>query len=291
MTRLAFVCLLLFSPVAPAQTPPSPSPAPAQSAAEPSDLQVELRTATKSNRFQVGEEIPLELLISSSTPNRYLVPCELFINRDFGYVQCPFFSQWTFTIAPGTGWVDYEKLFFGGGVRSGPSFPVPRRDLTAQPETIAYRLTDRFRFDTPGRYQLRFELQIGLDDGSTPPGAGERTSPHSVTVTRTLPLDIIPADPAWQKQIIRDGEQAYSKGRPPETNPPSSDLQHYTQATRALCILGTPEAARVLARALAQNHQEARTCLRRTRDIPAAIAELRRLLVDPDGVLTAYPAG
>src|ERR1700690_77788 len=171
MTRLAFVCLLLFSPVAPAQTPPSPSPAPAQSAAEPSDLQVELRTATKSNRFQVGEEIPLELLISSSTPNRYLVPCELFINRDFGYVQCPFFSQWTFTIAPGTGWVDYEKLFFGGGVRSGPSFPVPRRDLTAQPETIAYRLTDRFRFDTPGRYQLRFELQIGLDDGSTPPGA------------------------------------------------------------------------------------------------------------------------
>jgi hypothetical protein len=55
------------------------------SAKEPVDLKVELRSATGSNRFQLGEVIPLEVLISSSTPNRYLEPCKMFWESCFGY--------------------------------------------------------------------------------------------------------------------------------------------------------------------------------------------------------------
>lgn len=278
VVRPAFVSLLLFllTPGVFSQTPRATVPGP------PSDLRVDFRVTTGSNRFRMGEEIPLELLISSNTPNRYLKPCALFQEASFGFPQCPFFSRWTFSLAPADGWADYTKIFSGPMTVSGPMLPVPRRDLTAEPEKFPYRLTDRFRFDSPGHYRLSLEFTIGFDDETTQPGAGEHIAPHSVTVTNELDLEIVPADPAWQKQIVRDGELAYSQPRPPVTNSPSADLERYEKATRALCILGTPGAAAVLVAALAQNQQEARTCLERTRDIPAAIAELQRRLVDPE---------
>ncbi len=270
---LSLLSLFLLSAAIFAQTSPAAAPVP------PPDLRVELRSATAPNRFRLGEEIPLEVVISTTTPNRYLEPCALFREANFGSLQCPFFTRWTFSLAPADGWADYTKIFPGPMTFSGPSFAVPRRDLTAEPETFPYRLTDRFRFDRPGHYRLSLELTLGLDDETTQPGAVEHVAPHSVTVTRELDLEIVPADPSWQKQIVRDGEQAYSKPQPPVAN--SADFERYNQATRALCILGTPEAAAVLVEALAQNRQEARTCLERTRDIPAAIAELQRRLVDP----------
>ena len=276
VSRPAFVILLLVLLTAgiSAQTAPATTPA-------PPDLRVELRSATGSNIFRIGEEIPLEILISTTTPNRYLEPCALFREANFGFPQCPFFNRWTFSLSPADGWADYTKIFSGPRTFSGPSFTVPRRDLSGGQQTFPYRLTDRFRFDKPGHYHLSLELTIGLDDDTTQPGAGEHVAPHSVTLMRELDLEIIPADQAWQKQIVRDGRQAYFQPQPPVTNPSSADLEHYYKATGALCILGTPEAAAVLADALAQNHQDARTCLERTRDIPAAIAELQRRLVDP----------
>jgi hypothetical protein len=39
-------------------------------AQDPSDLQVQLRLSNGSNRFQIGEAIPLEVVLSSTTPNR-----------------------------------------------------------------------------------------------------------------------------------------------------------------------------------------------------------------------------
>jgi hypothetical protein len=46
-----------------------------------------------SNRFQLGEVIPLEVLISSSTPNRYLEPCKMFWESCFGYPQCRYVTK------------------------------------------------------------------------------------------------------------------------------------------------------------------------------------------------------
>ncbi|MGA9353715.1 MAG: hypothetical protein WBV46_08505, partial [Terriglobales bacterium] len=91
--------------------------------AEHSDLHVELRSATGSNRFQIGEVIQLEAVLSSSNPTRYLAPCALFRESNFGFPQCRFFSQWSFTITHDGGWVDLSKEFPSGPVTSGgPSF-------------------------------------------------------------------------------------------------------------------------------------------------------------------------
>jgi hypothetical protein len=47
--------------------------------------------------------LPLEVVLSSSTPKRYLEPSELFIERTFEFAQCRFFSHWSLTIMPGGG--------------------------------------------------------------------------------------------------------------------------------------------------------------------------------------------
>jgi hypothetical protein len=75
---IAFCCSPLF-----AEDPPPQAPA---------DLNIELRSATGANHFQLGEVIPLEVFISSSTPNRYLEPCKMFWESCFGYPQCRFES-------------------------------------------------------------------------------------------------------------------------------------------------------------------------------------------------------
>ncbi|MFZ3264689.1 MAG: hypothetical protein WA172_11875 [Terriglobales bacterium] len=259
-------------------------------AQEHSDLQAELRSSTGSNRFQIGEVIPLEVVLSSSTSNRYLEPCALFRESNFGFPQCRFFSKWSFTIMPESGWVDLTKEFPSGPVTSGgPSFPVPDRDLSSQPEVFSYELTKRFRFDKPGEYHVRLSLDVGLDHETTQVGlfhgpVEDLTVRRTVTVTPEAVLEIVPASPEWQREIIRNGAEAYSAPAPPNANPPSAELLRYQRATRALCNLGTPDAARALVGLLSssQQHQEIEYCLSHTPSADAAIKQMQRLLVDPD---------
>ena len=279
MIRANFEWLLLtiglfVSPVL-GQQPPAQGPA---------DLQVQFRSATGSNRFRVGEVIPVEVLVSSTTPNRYLEPCALFNETGFGFPRCRFLSQWSFAITPAGGWVDFGGPRLGGG----PAFDVPNPDVTSQPVTLSYVVTSRYRVDKPGEYRVRLSMQIGLDDETTQLSARPYPSvqPHSVSVTREIVLQIVPAEPEWQTEIVRKGEEAYASPRPPDTNPPSENLLQYRQATRALCTLGTPEAARVFARLLADGRNEVQTCLERSASRPAAIDEMRRLLVEPDIAVT-----
>lgn len=265
---------LLVSPVLGQQLP----------AQGPADLQVQFRSATGSSRFRVGEVIPVEVLVSSTTSNRYLEPCALFNETGFGFPRCRFLSQWSFAITPVGGWVDFGGPRQGGG----PAFDVPNPDLTSQPVTFSYVLTSRYRVDKPGEYRVRLSMQIGLDDETTQLSARPDPSvqPHSVSVTREIVLQIVPAEPEWQAEIVRKGEEANASPRPPDTNPPSENLLQLRQATRALCTLGTPEAARVFARLLADGRNEVQTCLERSASRPAAIDEMQRLLVEPDIAVT-----
>lgn len=265
---------LLVSPILGRQ-PPAP---------QPPDLQVQFQSATGSNRFRVGEVISLEVLVSSTTPNRYLEPCALFNETGFGYPRCRFLSQWSFGITPAGNWVD----FGGPGAHSGPTLDVPNPDLTSKPVTFPYRLTSRYRIDKPGEYRVSLSMQIGLDDETTQlsPRPDPSVHAHSVSVTREVVLQIVPAEPEWQAEIVRKGEEAYASPLPPDTDPPSENLLQYRQATRALCTLGTPEAARVFARLLADGKNEVRTCLERSASRPAAIDEMQRLLVQPDIAVT-----
>jgi hypothetical protein len=251
-------------------------------ASEPVDLQVQIRSGTGSYRFRIGEVIPIEVLLSSPMPNRYLEPCVLFRESNFGFPQCRFFSRWSFAITPETGWVDYTKEFGGPRTRGGPTFAVPPHYLTTQPVTSSYVLTNRFRFDKPGEYTIHFQLDVGADEEETKAQA----HPGGTTVTREIVLQIVPADPGWQKEIVRKGTEAWLGPSPRETDPPPQSLLDYKQARLALCTLGTPEAAGVLAKAVLSSYQEAENCLQRSPSLSAGVEEMRRLLVDPDIAVT-----
>ena len=160
----------------------------------PSDLRVELRSTSGSNRFKVSEPIELEAIFSSKAPGRYLEPCGLFgkpnIEPDepnVGFPACRFFTRWSFTIKPDNGWTDIR----GVEARGGPLFEVPNHDLSSNPASYPYMLTDAYRFDEPGEYHVTFTVTVGLDDKSTqrPPGPG--ANPHFVTLTREIVLQIV----------------------------------------------------------------------------------------------------
>ena len=249
---------------------------------EHADLQVQFRSSTGSNQFRIGEVIPVEVLLSSPTPNRYLEPCALFRESNFGFPQCRFFSLWSFAITPETGWVDYTKAFAGPRTSGGPMFEVPPHYLTTQPVTSSYIITNRFRFDKAGEYAIRLSLDVGFDDENT----RVQAHPRSTTLTRELILEIVPAEAEWQKEIVQKGAEAWFGPRPVATDPPSKSLLDYQQAKQALCTLGTAEAARVLAKAVLPADFEARNCLERSPNLSAGIEEMQRLLVDPDVAVT-----
>lgn len=159
----------------------------------PSDLRVELRSASGSNHFRVGEPIELEAVFSSKATGKYLEPCSLFgkpnIKPNFGFPLCRFFTRWSFTIKPDNGWADIRGIETYGG----PTFEVPNNDLSPNPVSYSYMLTDAYRFNEPGEYYVTFTVTVGLDDKSTqrPPGAAPGANPHFVTAKREIVLHIV----------------------------------------------------------------------------------------------------
>ena len=250
-------------------------------AAEPADLKMELRSATGSNRFQLGEVIPVEVLLSSSTANHYLEPCELFWEGCFGYPQCRFFNQWSFDVQPATGWTDVGR--HGCMEISGPTFEVKSADLTPEPKQYPYTLTTRFRFDTPGRYIVRFSLTVGLDDETNQQGTQEKpdTKHHSVSKTAELVLEIVPAGDAWKKTVLEEGMSAMRAKSPGYTNPPSPAFLASQQRVDAFCNLGTAEAAVAFAKLLSEGI-DTRGCIKINPHKEDAKTEMGRLLVEPD---------
>ena len=263
----AAFCSTLFAQNSPVQGPP--------------DLDVELRSATGSNRFQLGEVISLEVLISSRTSNRYLEPCQLFRESCFGYPRCRFATSWKIDVIPDTGWTDIG--WHGCMSMSGPGYDIKSSDLTEEPKKYSYTLTNRFRFDTPGKYTVRLSLTFGLDDetnqiGNTP---NPTVKPHSVSKAAEMVMEILPAGEKWKKGIIEQGMAAWIAPPPDHTEPPSEEYLKYQQAKDALCNLGTPEAAVALSGLLGQGI-DVTQCLKINSHKDVAEAEMRRLLVDPN---------
>jgi hypothetical protein len=177
-----------------------------------------------------------------------------------------------------------------GSVQSFARIEIPSHDLGTEPAKFTYTLNNRFRIDRPGQYTVRLSFKVGLDDESTrrAPNQPQPAQPNTVNIVREGVLQIVPARPEWQKEVIRKGYEAYSAVAPRATNPPSPEMLQYQRATLALCDLGTPEAARVLAKLFADGHGRYRIdgCLQRSPSTAAAIEEIRRLLVDPDIAVT-----
>ncbi len=255
---------------------------------ESKDLTVVLRSATGSNRFQLGEVIPVEVLLSSSTPKRYLEPCKLFWESCFGYPRCRFETDWSFDVRPGTGWTDIG--WHGCAAMNGPTSDVKSSDLTTEPKKYPYTLTTRFRFDTPGRYTVRLSLTVGLDDDTNQIRTQETPAAkhNSVRKTAELVLEIVPPTDAWKTTVLEQGMTAWTAEPPTYTSPPSPEFSKYQQAKDAFCNLGTAEAAVAFVRLLSQGI-DTRHCIEINPNKTAAETEMRRLLIDPNvGVRAIY---
>jgi hypothetical protein len=263
----AICCSPLFAQDSPAQ--------------EPADLRLELRSATGSNHFQLGEVIPLEFLISSSTPNRYLEPCKMFWESCFGYPLCRFVTHWSFDVIPSTGWTDIG--WHGCGAMGGPTIEIKSSDLTTEPKKYSYTLTSRFRFDAPGKYTVRLSMTVGLDDETNQirGSLNSTVRPNSVSKTAEIVLEITPAGDDWKKTVIEQGVTAWTARPPAYNNPPSPEYLKNRQEEEALCNLGTPDAALALVGLLSQGI-DVTHCLNINSNKDVAQTEMSRLLVAPN---------
>ena len=119
-------------------------------------------------------------------------------------------------------------------------------------------------------------------DGEPLAAIDPELKPHTVAIVREIVLQIVAPDPNWQMEVIRKGYEAYTRPSPRPTDPPSPELVQRWRDARGLCVLGTPEAARVLAGLLARGHLDIRECLEHSASAAAVIEEMQRLLIDPD---------
>jgi hypothetical protein len=270
MRRVLPVFLLLLPLLAIAQKPIA------------SDLAGELRAKDHGPTFQAGEVIALEASFTSSAPNKYLEPCELFSIRSFGYPRCRFFNSWSFSLeSPGGTWAPIKEQYPMS--RSGPMIEVPDHDLSTTPTRFTYEFTWRQHFDRPGKYTVRLTSQIALDDDSTPrrhfeTSAAQQPAPHTVPFTLDYSFTIVPSTAEWRHDVILRGVEAIeSSRRYRNQNDPGFIADG--DAINGICNLRTADAAIALARVLADGHNG--DCIATVDDRPAAASELRRLLSDP----------
>ena len=156
----------------------------------PSDLRVELRSASGSNSFKVGDPIQLEVVFSSKARGKYLEPCGLMFTHNFGLPLCRYYTKESASIKPDGGWTEAVRSETFGG----PFLEVPNDDLSSTPVSHSFLLTEYYCFERPGEYHVTLTVTVGLDDKSTqrPTGANPAAHPHFVTVTPEIVLQIMP---------------------------------------------------------------------------------------------------
>lgn len=190
--------------------------------------------ATKQREFHIGETIPLQLLFSSSVKDRYQINMAR-------YDRSGRMNYEHFSISPAEDAVDPLPTYTGsmGGLTN-------HKFLEPEPWPIKLNLNEWVRFTQPGEYRLTVVSdRVGVRDPSNAFG----TSPVSAR-SNEITLNIIAADRAWQKQVFTEAVAALNKPAPSKP----ALLEAYTagrmQAMQTLRFLGTPDAARELARRL-----------------------------------------
>jgi hypothetical protein len=238
----------------------------AQSATEtPPDVRLEVSTRGGQTTFCVGEVIPLELSFTSSTPKKYELDMA-------SYDRSGRLNAEKFTVVPADGWVDPLDLYFrawggfiGGGIR-GIGI------LSEQPSMIHEALNEWIRFDKPGVY--------GVTVRSTRVRPAERslTRNEVPVVSNELRLTITNATPEWQADTLAEA-QAVLKSSTPNRPGSAGTAEHRQEAVNTIRYLGTPEAARVMARLQEPAY---RFGLAASPSRASGLEEMKRLLKDPD---------
>jgi hypothetical protein len=236
----------------------------------PSDITFQVATRNNQARFRIGEVINLELRFSSTTARKYHLDTASYDRSGrMGIEQ--------FDVSPATGWTDPLAVYFhafagfmGGGLRG-------TKDLSAQPEVIELQLNEWVRFDQPGRYR------VTIDSGRIFTGGLGTPVPPIRVKSNPIDIEIVPADPQWERQTLRAAVEALEgKSIPPSAVPVAPTVQR--DALKMLRYLGTPAAAVDLAERLGDNDTSGDLAfgLIGSPAHNAALHEMERLLDDSD---------
>src|SRR5262249_13337561 len=144
-----------------------------------------------------------------------------------------------FDVSPAEGAVDPLPPYSGvGGGLTSFKYLVP------EPWTIKLNLNEWVRFTQPGEYRIVVSSnRVGVRDPSAAPG----TSPVTVR-SNELTLKIIAADPAWQKQVLRDAVAVMDRAAPAKPDQMDQYTASRRQALETIRFLGTADAASELAK-------------------------------------------
>jgi hypothetical protein len=242
-----------------------------QESQNPPDLTFTLRLGTNRTAFHQGEVIPIEILISSATINKYV-----FSNRSYdrsgrlgidGFVlDKP--NQVTDPLA------DYFskgfEFFLGGGLFSEPS-------LSSKPEIIKYNLNEWLRFNKIGKYRLYVSsprVSVGK-----PFNYQER---EQITVTSNIvEFEVLPVDEELNKKLLDKAVNRISAG---------ANAQDTKEACLTLRYLDTEDAAKVMIGFLAA---EKKTCefdfykgLQGSSKREFVIQEMQRIMEKPETIIS-----
>lgn len=147
-------------------------------------------------QFHQGELITVQMLFASKVPKTYSL---------YGgtYDRSGRFEADSFHVDPQNGVTDptaeysHSGIFgFGlGGLSPGPI------TLAEKPYVVERDLNEMVRFDQPGHYRLSVTNQrVGKQNPKIP---GRTVESFSLT-SNTIEFEILPADPNWQKQKLRE---------------------------------------------------------------------------------------
>jgi hypothetical protein len=229
----------------------------------PSDVKLTIRTHGGQSVFQIGETIKLELLFTSTARKKYLVTEGYTLDRA--------------AVEPLSGWDNPLGGFHQVcPVITAVSVLWSTLPLSAKPIIISLTLNDSVRFKEPGKYQITVESQR----------VGTANPKRLLTLnSNRLPLTIVPANPRWQDETLRNAVPVLdATASTLDLKPGQYDARW--QAIDILRYLGTPEAARDLARQLKSDdltfHERFLSALVESPARDAVLKEMEGLLADRD---------
>ncbi len=154
-----------------------------------------LSLASAQTEFHIGETIPLQLAFSSSAKDRYQINMAQ-------YDRIGRMNYEEFILTPADGAVNPLPTLTGslGGLTN-------HKFLTTEPWVLRISINEWIRFTEPGEYRLvLLSHRVSVRETTAIYG----TSPITVR-SNEIALKIVPANPAWQKQVLEVGAIATAR--------------------------------------------------------------------------------
>ena len=234
----------------------------------PADVQLTANFKGGQTTFHLGEVIPLELSFTSPSEKKY----ELDLAT---YDRSGRLNEDSFAVKPEAGWNDPLYLyfhayrgFFGGGLR-GMDY------LSPKPVLVSLELNEWVRFETPGQYRVTVTSTRVSEAGQAGRGIA--------VTSNELSLTIVPATPEWEQETLQHALAVLAETKP-KAAPGRGQPNPRREAVKTLRYLGTPAAAREMARRM-NDPECASDCefgLIGSPERGAGLDEMRRLLADPE---------